>query len=210
MNTLRISVTELDAWRYYCEEDWMTTEVFLSRLRGEDEENDAMRAGTAFHNFLEHAEECEVDEFESEGIKFSIDCDIQVPLPKVREIKTEKDYRIGHTLVTLVGKADAVDGREVFDHKLSKEFNPDRYMDSYQWRAYLTMFDGWRFTYNVFTGKEKDGTWSVTDFDQLSMYAYDGMEEDVLNAVTELTWFIEKYVPERLNDAEADAKKVQF
>ena len=173
--------------------------MLLDRLRGQGEENDAMRAGTAFHSFLEHAQPGEsVTEFDSDGIHFVLDLDDELAVPRVRECKTEKQYVVDGLPVTLVAKADTVEGRIVSDYKLSADFDAEKYTESMQWRAYLVLFDADRFDYCVFSNKRKGDTVTVTDFDRMSFYRYPEVEADVVRCLKDLVRFMVKHVPERL------------
>ena len=112
--------------------------------------------------------------------------------------------------MTLVGKADAVYGKHVFDHKLTETFDAEKYTDSLQWRAYLVLFDADRFTYNCFTGKEKNGEWIVSELNRLTVNRYAEVEKDVAVAVRNLENFIRNYIPKRLNDKEAEEKMLAW
>ena len=201
---MRISVTELDQWRLYCqyEHGWVDYAELRKRLSPDQkqEESEAMRYGTAFHAYLEDAVAGrEVKEFNRDGIDFKLDFDRQLYLPEVREVKTELDLSVDGMPVTLVGKADAYDGWSVFDHKLVEQFDAEKYLDSLQWRAYLIMFDARRFTYNVFEcDRDLAAFCRVRELHQLTMCRYPGMERDVLNYVQELARFFRDYMPERL------------
>ena len=122
MDTLRISVTELDSYRHWeNDEPWMSTEALVAQLSGRGEPTDKMLAGTAFHEQLENLQDHEcLDDFERNGLLFKVNLTGELFLPRVQEIKTEKAYEFGGTKVTLVGKADAVYGKHVFDHKLTE------------------------------------------------------------------------------------------
>lgn len=212
MDTLRISVTELDAYRHWVnEEPWMTTEALIAQLSGRGEPSEKMLAGTAFHEQLENLKDDEpLDDFERNGLTFKVNLSGEFFLPRVQEVKTEMVYPILGTRTTLVGKADAVYGRHVFDHKLTETFDAEKYTDSFQWRAYLVLFDADKFTYNCFTGKEKNGVWIVSELNRLTVNRYAGMEKELQVAVHDLVQFIRNNVPKRLNDKEAQEKMLAW
>lgn len=198
---IRISVTELELLRYFREHDYITSGEVIRRLRREPEEpKPHMVAGHALHAYLQNAKYGDsLTKFKKDGIKFSIDCEINMPLPEVREWKTEYQFScLGHA-VTLVGVLDANSGgHTIYDHKLTKKFNLENYADSLQWRAYLMMFGASKFVYNLFVGGEKNGVWHVKAFHQLAFHRYAGMEGDVVTATAELVQFFIDHVPERL------------
>lgn len=196
----------------------MSLDMLISRLVGQSEESQAMCAGTAFHSFLEAASQFEqVEHFAGDGFVFSFDLEAEIALPGIKEIKTEKELRIAGKDVTLVAKADIVDGRTVYDHKLktSGQFDAEFYIDSMQWRTYLWLFEANTFVYNVFEGRfceEDHGATQVVidDFHQLRLHGYPGMAGDVLESLEGLVQFMVTHVPERVHDAVGDAKALKF
>jgi hypothetical protein len=137
---MRISVTELDAYRRYRDQEDVELEQLLLQLRKLEPPSQAMLAGKAFHYVLEHAKPGEelttakVDDF---TFRFQLDCALE--LPRVRELKGEIVVMTSVGPVTLVGVVDGLDG-PVIDYKLTSRFEAERYADSYQWRCYLLMF----------------------------------------------------------------------
>src|SRR5690606_28161709 len=92
--------------------------------------------------------------FAVDGFTFSFDTDAEIDLPPLREMKATMQIDIGGTLVTLVGKVDAIHGKRIDDHKFTAKFDPDRYLDSYQWRVYLEIFGADVFRWNIFEANE--------------------------------------------------------
>lgn len=218
---LRISATELEAFRLYRQMKWLSHDEFVRRLRGERGDSLMMLAGTAFHKFLELANEWEGDEVVQDDFVFILEFDGVLPLPMIREIKTERQYEIDGLAVTLVAKADAVNGLIVEDHKLTEQFSAELYIDSLQWRIYLSIFGANTFIYNCFEGKEvklkgrqkrPDGkhVWEVTDLHRLTVNRYEGMEREVLRWLRDLVGFIREHVPERIGHPEAFEKHLPF
>jgi hypothetical protein len=85
-----------------------------------------------------------------DGYTFEFDCDCEIEIPKVREIRGFKKY--GELEVT--GQCDCVSGKTIIDHKTTGQFDPDRFMFGYQWRFYLDIFDADVFRWNVFEIQE--------------------------------------------------------
>lgn len=195
---MRISVSDLDGWLYYQASD-LPTEDFLRRLRHEEPPTQAMLAGRALHKLLEKAQAGEVTLAEMDGIRFNFQADCQIPLMPVREMKGEMIVPTAVGPVTLVGVIDGMDG-PIYDHKLTERFEADRYADSYQWQAYLTMFGAKKFIYNVFEGRfdAKLGEWLIYGFQQFPVYAYPGMGKQVQQVVSDLAEFVARHIPERM------------
>lgn len=193
---MRISVTDLDSFRYYRESEEMTLETFLARLNRLEPPTPQMLAGRALHKLLENAGPH--DEFlgaESDGFKFYFACEIDLALPQVRELKGEVTLQTKFGPVTLVGIVDGMD-TAVYDYKLTARFDAERYSHSYQWRCYLTMFGGSRFDYRVFVGQEDDGECVIREYQELSLYRYPGIERDVADEVERFVEFLREYAPE--------------
>lgn len=194
---MRVSVTDIEQLAYYRRTEDMPLADLLRRLRREDPPSPQMAVGTAFHAFLEHAGECEVDTVEQDGFIFDFsNLDAEIALPEIRELKVEREIVDG---VTVVGKVDAAEGKRVEDHKTSNRFDPERYQDSIQWKAYLTLLEANEFIYNVFviyapTKAMPDNLYRVMEFHRLPLYRYPGMDEDVRRAVTEYRDFARRYL----------------
>lgn len=199
---MRVSVSDVDAYRYYLESEDMTLDALLSRLRRETPPTENMRAGTALHKLLEDATPSEIDLWEMDGFTFRFDVDTEIALPAVRELKATGSYVIEDVLVTLVGKVDAIHGKRIYDHKLTSRFDAEKYTNAFQWRAYLVLLDGDKFTYNVFTGAPNvEGVWVIRGFDPLNLYRYPNIEADVHTQLTDYVRFVKHYMPEKLEAA---------
>ena len=90
----------------------------------------------------------------SNGMLFALDSIVaaadMAPRPNSMQVKITKEYRVDGVSVTLVGKMDAVCGATIVDWKTTKRpINPDKYIDSYQWRCYLDMSGYHRFQFHV-------------------------------------------------------------
>lgn len=193
---MRLSVTELDAYRRFRALEEMSFEEMLQILLKQRAPTRAMEAGRAFHAVLEDAQPCDLTVIERDGFKFRFNLDCEIALPRVRELKGEIVLPTSVGPVTLVGIVDGIDSG-IHDYKLTGRFDAERYFDSYQWRCYLHMFGGSKFVYDVFEGKDEGDEWVIFNYHPLSMYAYPGMAEDVLLEVDELARFTAERVPER-------------
>lgn len=196
---MRLSVTHLDAYRYYRASEDMTLEQLVARLRGEEPPSPAALAGRAFHKLLEHAaDNVDLERSEVDGWVFRFWLDGELSLPPIRELKGELELSTPHGPVTLVGRVDGLHGLTVHDYKLTERFDAERYADSYQWRAYLAMFGAQRFVYDVFQGRYEHGNEVlIYDYHRLGFAAYPGMLEDVRREVCGLAEIVARHVPER-------------
>ncbi|HEX5704910.1 MAG TPA: hypothetical protein VFX97_17055 [Pyrinomonadaceae bacterium] len=200
---LRISVSDLDSYRYYKANEEMTLQDILSRLRREEPPSPSMLAGRALHCALEDAQwEDEQLWIDRDGFRFHFICDAALTVSAVRELKGEMPIDTPSGPVTLVGVVDAI-GDDVTDYKLTGRFEAERFADSYQWRCYLMMFGMNRFVYKVFVGAEdSSGTgfdgkpfaeWLIREYHEMPVYRYPGMEQDVKREVAEFAAFLRQY-----------------
>lgn len=192
---MRVSVSDLESLRWWQNDEDSTLEDLLRRLRHEDPPNDAMLAGRAFAKFMEHARESDVQSAVVDGWEFYFDLDAEMPISPVRELKAEVVYQTPYGPVTLVGMVDGLHGLVVVDQKLTGRWDPEKYMDSLQWRSYLAMFKAKKFRYDIFIGKYDGRRVAITDYHPLEFWAYPGMEQDVEQAVNELAGIIHEHMP---------------
>lgn len=137
--------------------EWMPTEErLLQGLKEGIEENDNMLIGTLGHKILEDTppgQSCwyATDDDHQLGLYFG-DVDLEVPFIRIREQRLFKTYQIGDYDFTLTGRFDARDYNKIVDYKFSGKLKFEKkYMNSFQWRAYLDL-DGRadEFEYSVF------------------------------------------------------------
>lgn len=195
---MRVSVTDLDQFQYFKNSD-MELEELLSRLRKQEEKSPEMLRGIAFHEVLEKLDACDIDIIEHNGFRFRFETDAELSLPRIRELKAEKEYEIGGVNVVLVGKVDALQALTVHDHKMTKQIDAENYTDSLQWRCYLDMFGARKFIYNVFQGYEEANTGDIVvkDFQQFTFYDYPSMKADISTALNGFVDFAKTHLPER-------------
>lgn len=197
--SLSLSVTDLDAFRRYREMEEMTLAELLRQLRREDGPNEAMLAGTALHSILETSANDELVSVQRNGFSFRFNLEAEISLAPIRELSGRRDYQINGETVTLRGRVDEMDGITITDHKLTKNFDAQRYADRYQWRCYLSIFGASRFVYNLFIG-EKAGEsdlgieWDVYDFHRLTFYRYPELESDVERELSRYVEFAQRHL----------------
>lgn len=195
---IRLSVTDLDGYLYWRESEDMELSELVARLSGRQEPTHETLAGRAFHKLFEHAKAGDIHVGTVDGFDFVFDVNQSIGLPEIRELKGECVFDTPSGPVTLVGKVDALNGRIVHDYKLTERFDAERYTDSYQWRAYLTMFGANTFVYDVFQGRYDDMRVTVYDYHRMQFHAYPGMRDDVKREVSALAEIVAKYVPSKI------------
>lgn len=195
---MRISVSDLESFRYWKANEDLGLGFLITRLRHEDPPTPAMEAGRAFAKMFERARAGNVDEVTVDGWTFDFSALNQtIALPEVRELKAEEVFQTPSGPVTLVGMVDSLDGTTVRDQKLTERWDAERYLDSLQWRAYLVMFKAQRFVYDVFQGRYDDKRVTIYGYEAMPFFAYPKMRADVQQAVEELADIIATHLPER-------------
>lgn len=198
MRDLRISVTTLEQFRLYLKDTFVTEESLLASIRGEFKPTRPMLLGTAFHAILETPNECRRGDgtYTAEGIVFPADvvepCLEVFDRSGVFEVKLPKVYHVDGREMTVVAKADQLVGRESVENKTKwSAFYIDNYMDSYQWRFYLDIFEASRVKYNVFCISENAGGFRLNSIEQFSMYPYPALQRDCYNLLRHFVEFVD-------------------
>lgn len=206
---MRTSATEIDAFLYWrnppphVEIDDEAAELakLIAQLRKEGEANWNMQCGHALHAALEHATDGEFDTLEAEGFTFRFPTDLAIELPEIREVKGERVYVIDGVPITLVCKVDTLEGLRVEDHKGTFRFDAERFMSSFQWRAYLDVFDADHFRWNVFElfqGRDMEANEvEVRALHFINQYRYPELQADVERALRDFLDFARVHLPER-------------
>ena len=165
---------------------WLYDSIFNS------ESTEAMSRGTAFHSALEKAAEGDYSTVEAMGYTFAFTCDVEIVLPKTREIRQSKDY--GGILVS--GQCDGIEGKRIIDHKTVSQFDAEYHLGGWQHRFYLDIFAADRFDWHIWEVAEMKP--NPKDFDPagqdsqnqpgpayevyahhvLTQYTYPGLESD--------------------------------
>jgi hypothetical protein len=192
---IRISASDLQCYQRYRDNEDVTLEECLAQLRRERPATPAMMAGSALHGALEHATyDTDTSCLKWNGYLFFFDCDIDLTIPDVRELKGEMDMITPSGPATVVGVVDSLDG-SICDYKLSARFDAERLAESWQWRCYLSIFNCSRFLYKVFVGEEiKPQEWSIRDYHEMAVYRYVGMEEQLQREIEECASFMSRYL----------------
>ena len=103
------------------------------------------------------------------------------------------------------GQVDAIEGKTIYDHKSTERFDAEKYLESWQHRFYLDIFDADRFVWNVFEMKNIGETvqdeavsqlYEVRALHPLVQYRYPALETDCTALALEYLDFALKYMPQ--------------
>jgi hypothetical protein len=197
MKSLRLHVTDLDSWRWYHIIEDRTENEFISGLLRLEPANEKMLMGTAWHSILENPPD-EISKIKKNGFTFICDIDAEVVLPQVREIRAQKVYEVDGYAVTLTGGCDGITGNKIVDHKLTFNPNVDNYLDAYQWRAYLDIYNADVFEYRIYHGYQSGMNVTIKDYSTLRVCRYPTMVDDLLVGVRGLLRFVVDRVPQMI------------
>jgi hypothetical protein len=174
---------------YSDEPEEFTDEMLINSVLKLNPPSLKMQAGTAFHkilqgvgyrNLVSDAYIC-VGDWE---IAIAHDLNINFEYPAIRECKVSG--MIGG--IQIAGTIDAMSVTQVHDAKLTfSALNSEKYMNSYQWRAYSLLTGIDEFIYDVFSAKmdELDKEVIIYDYNKIKCYAYPNMRRDVETLVEE-------------------------
>jgi hypothetical protein len=139
-----------------------------------DAPSEAMMAGTAFHAAIETAADGDHETFEAMGYRFILP-DAEIALPAIRELRGFKRYGA----LTVTGKVDCLEGKVVIDHKTTSRTDFEKFLDGYQWRFYLDIFEAEVFRWHIFEIKESsEKVYEVRAPQTLEARRYPDLHED--------------------------------
>lgn len=201
---IRCTVTELDAFRSWRDDEEATIADLLVRLTGRYEPTENMLAGRALHTALELAGDGEVDALEADGYTFIPDDDVVLHLSPIREVRVERVYEVPLCAdVHVRGRVDEINGTEVVDHKTTESPDLERLMNTYQWRIYLDMLEARSFRWNVFQigrkAKDPEKTYRIRSLQTLVQYAYPEMADDIRLLCRGFAEIVMDHLPERVS-----------
>jgi hypothetical protein len=149
---------------------WLAKSIFS------EESTEAMSRGTAFHAALEKIQTGDYTTVEANGCTFAFTCDVELALPKTREIRRGKDY--GGIIVS--GQCDGIEGRRIIDHKTVQQFDAEYHLAGWQHRFYLDIFEAERFDWHIWeVGELKEPkAFEVYAHHLLTQYRYPDLEAD--------------------------------
>ena len=196
-------VTDLDSLIWYYKLENMSVDDMRSRILRTGEANEKMAMGTAWHKILEDPPD-ELITVEMDGYTFNIKCDAEIQLPQTREIRSTKKYLIDGEEVILTGGCDGISGIKITDHKLTFRENTETYFDSYQWRAYLDIYNASIFEYWLYSATQKSNEITINNISSIKMFRYPEMIKDLEDGIRNLLNFVKEYVPEHISKAQSN------
>lgn len=200
----KIHCTDLDQYLWYQRIESMAPGELRNRLLRLEPPPEKAKMGTALHSIFENPPPKKAsspggwERIERDGYVFVFECDVEVCVSRIKEIRANKTYDVDGIEVTLTGKCDDLKGNKVCDHKLTFKPKPETYMDSYQWRAYLDIFNADVFEYFIYHGYAKGKEITIRDFSAMQMYRYPGMKDDLIKGIRDLLGFVKEFVPEMI------------
>lgn len=194
-------VSHVEAFRQWEADEETDLDWLLRRIRGEEPPSERMLAGTALHKALELAPiGQEFTELRADGYTFRFVGDFELRLSTIRELRGRKTYVVDGQPIDITGQVDQIEGKRIDDHKTTGRFDPDRYLQGYQWRLYLDIFGADHFRWNVLEIAQTDDprVWDVLDHHTLEQYRYPGLEDDCARLVERFARFVREHVePQR-------------
>lgn len=200
MTAFRMSVSDLEACRWWGMTDGVNTRALLDRLNTPVEPTPEMLLGTKVHWLMEA-----IGKGPDDGITFirrydpngrrHIDLidgtreedELQILKPDAVELPIYQEFEVDGEPLLVSSRVDAIAGRTVVDYKVTTKALAMRWYDSWQWRLYLMLVpDAIRFRYQALRVKE-DETGSVITIQDAAGFEIDRparLEEDTLAAIT--------------------------
>ena len=201
---MRVSVTDVDAYRYWQQNEWMTEDALVDRLYRRTTPPASAVAGIKLHNLLENAKSTDFSGTVHEtddGWSFDFSKINLVITDGPHEVPVTRIYKYDDFDIELSGRADAIDYDTVIDYKTtSKPLDIDKnYRDSFQWRAYLDMLGLEKFTYVVLEINVRESTdisYKFRSVHDVDFYSYAKLTDDVRSMVFEFMSYINTRHPQ--------------
>ena len=183
----RTSVSDLDLYRAYKQDEDFDLAVFMAQLRRQTAKTGAMERGIAFAKAMQNANLGETSVLTAEGHTFAFTCDVEIEAWPRREEKREKDY--GGVIVS--ARCDRVMGNIIADDKTTENYDAEKYMDKYQYRYYMDIWQADEFRWHIWECRalKNPGEWEVYAHHLLKQYRYPGMEADCAELAHEFANF---------------------
>lgn len=199
---LRVSVTDVDAVRYWLDQPDGTREDLRDRLLHVTPPTAEQLVGRGLHAWIETARPGDqLTSIRYQGIEISLECEVQLETLPIGEWKVSRVIDFGALgWVEVVGKVDRADLVTVVDYKTTQRFDPEALVDSMQWRLYLWLTGARRFAWDVFEVKQplrdEPDRWRICGHHRLDQHWYPELETDCLLALLEFVRLVREHVPE--------------
>ena len=206
---MRLSVTTVEAFRLWRDTgDWMALEDLEATIRKDQPPNENMLRGSAFHDVIERPAATaetglEGTQYRSGEYVFGGEgmARVLALLPKGRVAECKATWTFGG--ITISGKADALHALDAYEAKCTAKLDVEKYFDSFQWRAYVVMFNVQRVHYILGQHYDNGGRHVVIEHVlPMTLYRYPNVEDDVKRTASECAEFIvlrglESYVQDK-------------
>lgn len=188
---MRVSVSNLDLFRSWKANEEQDFNWLLAALKN-PEPTPAMLRGRAFAKCMERIEQGEVDQLSFDGYTFCFTGDFTIESYPRREESREKDYGG----IVVAARCDRVLGKIIIDDKNTERFDAEKYLEKFQSRYYLDMFNADKFVWNVWEVKEMNepNTFCVHTLHTLAQYRYPEMESECRDLAREYAEFARKWL----------------
>lgn len=190
MQTFRVShLAAFARWR--ADQDAEDVGWLINDIRN-NQETEPMRRGTAFHKALETIKDgWEGSEITSGDYRFVFTVDVAISLPETRETRRAKEY----SGIIVSGQADGIGGKIIVDHKTTSHFDAENYLEGWQHKLYLDIFEADRFDWYAWEMKEIDPkVYEVFGFHRLTQYRYPDLERDCSSLAADFKKFADRHL----------------
>jgi len=187
---MRIAATLLASFRRWQECDYaelcdeMETEL-IAQIKGEFSPTPAIVIGQAYDSLIQNPRLAAGGVFyEADHLLFTTEA-VDALLAHVdrRGLFQVKTTQYFGRSINVVAKVDYIFGSQISEFKTTLgQFSAEKYMDSFQWRIYLLLFEAARLTYYVACLQEEEypqPLFSIRALETMNLYAYPQLENDV-------------------------------
>lgn len=194
---MRCSATQLESFRLFVEQDWMSEDDLRATIRGAFVPNHKVNLGQAFGRVLEQPEPYVVPggyALTVNGEAFTFEADVMAPALAlmdrrgVYEAKATQAY--GDVIVAT--RADQIIGARLLEHKTTlSSFDFEKYADSLQWRFMADIFLPAVVTYHVFCLSEAtNGVIALRDIHSFNLFPYAALHQECAAWVARFTEYV--------------------
>lgn len=191
---MRISTTTLESFRLFMqpEQDWMSEAELVATIKGEFVPTTPVLIGQAYGRVLEDPDAYQVPGgYRCGGFCFdhaSVDPALAlIDRRGVFEAKAQKAYGA----CDVVAKADHLCGAHLAEFKTTKTFAIEKYLESYQWRFMVDIFQPMDVTYHVFTLDDHgNSVVELKDINSFRVYPYAALHEDCAALVQQFAAYV--------------------
>lgn len=174
-------------------EDWMDEGALVASIKGEFRTTPQIEIGQAYHSIIEDPDRylvpggfsCRGFSFDREHVQPALDL---IDRRGVFEVKATMEMD-GNTIVA---QADHLCGVRLSEFKTTtSQFNPEKYLDSVQWRLMGLIFQPRIITYHVFClADSPSGVIALKSVESLNVFPYAEMRADCLRLVRDFRDYV--------------------